>query len=265
MNITVDMEKLGKVWAVAERGATEGERQAAHDRAASLVAGAGYAPELTKWVVAVAAAKAKAGACNTWGGMEVLNMSNPSHVAVFNAQNQLHREKYRLENRDEIAAIISRYGSEDAVFEPSPEEAALRESVGRMYRRKNSKDGSWTEYVDGKRRYDQPTDRARKAILRALPAPTNVFEAISEYERWRALDRERNMVALNEGEVYLTIEAEFRQYVITKMIEKELPSVNISEAIARLKFCEESAGCYECNAAIIRDLESMRASIQAFA
>jgi len=266
MNLTVDAEKLGKIWAVAERGATEGERQAAFERAAAMIAPAGYPPELTKWVVAVVEAeRAATPGHSTFLGARLLSLSDPTHVALSNAQENLRREKYRFENADRIAAVLSRYGSEEAVFALSADEQALRSGVGKLYRRVEFKRGGWTERLDGKDSHQPPTDRAKKAVMRALTAPQNIPEAIAEYERWDRLWDDRNVVSLNEQAEFLSIEADVRRSIIATMIEKELTARSLSDVLARLRFCEESEGLYECTAAVVRDLTQLRERIQQFA
>jgi hypothetical protein len=149
-------------------------------------------------------------------------MNRPEAVAERN-----EREARR---RVEAAAILARYGSEDAVFTDTPMEAALRAACEPLL----GPDQTWeTGYsLDG---WGSCTSRAampasvRDAASQAWPMPETIAAAWIEYEAADRLTHQRYVVE-DYYEPHLFIEA--RQQLLAEILNT-LPAKSLNEMRAR--------------------------------
>ncbi|WP_041249894.1 hypothetical protein [Gluconacetobacter diazotrophicus] len=249
MAAALNIETLAKVWALAERGAG-GEAQAARARAAAMIEPHGYALEDVPDLIAGLAGP-EPGA----GGFTFYNMSNPAHVRAYAAQERAKCRRWMAEHAVEIAEVIVRYGSEEAVFAPTPDERAFDDAI-EPFREKRGGDNADT--FDGE--LFGPTSRVRTALGNAKPWPTTIPDALAELEAWERLQDDRNTADGNRQREYLSQGADFRRWALGDMVNKDLPARNLSDVITRLRFQVDSQGTYDATEAVLADLERLQAA-----
>lgn len=149
-------------------------------------------------------------------------MNRPEFVAERN-----EREARR---RVEAAAIIERYGSEEALFEDTPMEAVLRAACepllgpGETWSTSYSLDG-WGTLATG----DTMPASVRAAMAQGWPLPETVAEAWAEYEAADRLMGERCTVDYTY-EPHLYVQA--RRYVVEEICNT-LPARSLNDLRAR--------------------------------
>lgn len=140
------------------------------------------------------------------------------------------RNEREARRRVEAAAIIERYGSEDALFEDTLLEAALRAACEPLLGVGEDWDGSYS--LDGwgsfGTRRTMPAS-VREAVSRAWPLPATVAEAWTEYEAADRLMGERCTVEYTyEPHTYV----EARRYVVEEICNT-LPARSLNDLRAR--------------------------------
>ncbi|GBQ07421.1 hypothetical protein [Acetobacter cerevisiae] len=116
------LDRLAKIWALAERG-DAGEQAAARNRAEALVKPHGYT------VADVPDLLLTEGYLDdepqpSAGGFTFYDMSNPAHQRVYAKAEEKKRAAWRMANRAKTDEVLARYGSEEAVFAHTAEEKA---------------------------------------------------------------------------------------------------------------------------------------------
>lgn len=175
--MALDMDKLRKVRALMGGGKTAGERAAARARAEAIARRAGLS-------LTVALSKLDAPdrpqPPNIFAGFDDWMEEREPGYKARKAVERAQREATRLARCRDLLAV---YGSEDAVFAPSPVEAALRDALAHLEDPENTLWG-YRDYKAGK-----PTPEMWSAIRGAVHVPETVPEAWEAYQaRERLVD-----------------------------------------------------------------------------
>lgn len=249
----LNLDLLNKIWTLAEQG-TEGEQAAARNRAEALVKPHGYTladvPDLLLTEGYLDDEPEPSA-----GGFTFCDMSNPAHQRAYARAERKRQAAWRMANRAKIDEVLTRYGSEEAVFAHTAEEKAYDAAIKPFH--KKGKAGQCDTW-DGE--HFGPTAKVRAALATVKPWPDTIPDAIAEYEYWEKLHDDRNIADGNNQYNYLSQGADFRYWALGDLINKEIEARNISDVIIRLRFQEASQGTYNDSAAILRDLEWLHAS-----
>lgn len=249
----LNLDLLNKVWALAEQG-TEGERDAARNRAEALVKPHGYTladvPDLLLTEGYLDEEPAPSA-----GGFTFYDMSNPAHQRAYAEAERKKQAAWRMANRAKIDEVLARYGSEEAVFAYTAEEKAYDAAIKPFH--KKGKAGQCDTW-DGE--HFSPSVRVRAALATVKPWPDTIPAAIAEYDYWEKLYDDRNIADSNNQYDYLGQGADFRRWALGDLINKEIEARDLSDVIIRLRFQEASQGVYNDSAIILRDLERLHAA-----
>lgn len=192
----LDIEKFRKVHCLMTGGATEGERAAAKNRCEALARKAGLTLE---------------------DAVSKLDSTSETHDwrDVFRDMSQESRDKDQQRKEARRADALSRYRTVFEVFEPTPQEVALRKAVqpfsdffpakdasGRKYTRTIKLD-KCSSYV----RFRKLSQRAKTAIENAYPMPNTLRAALDEVKAWRELRLDREAFGWVEYELELEVQA----------------------------------------------------------
>lgn len=248
----LNLDLLNKIWTLAEQG-TEGERDAARNRAEALVKPHGCTladvPDLLLTEGYLDDEPEPSA-----GGFTFCDMSNPAHQRAYARAERKRQAAWRMANRAKIDEVLTRYGSEEAVFAHTAEEKAYDAAIKPFH--KKGKAGQCDTW-DGE--HFGPTAKVRAALATVKPWPDTIPDAIAEYEYWEKLHDDRNIADGNNQYNYLSQGADFRYWALGDLIDKEIEARNISDVIIRLRFQEASQGTYNDSDAILRDLERLHA------
>lgn len=223
--MTAGLETFAKVRALHDGTNNPGEKEAARRQMQTLARKAGMTVE--EAVSKLDAPKPKPNP----QAQAAADMFN----SFFNSPEMLaERAEREAKRRVKAAAIIDRFGSEDAVFADTPMEAALRQACepllgpGETWNTIYRLDG-WDGYGVSK----MPAS-VRRAVSETWPLPATVTEAWAEFEATDALDRERSTV-----ESHYTPHgfAEARRYVVEDLLNT-LPARSLADLRARLSWME---------------------------
>jgi len=250
---TLNIDKLQKLWALAERG-SGGEADNARRMAAAMVETQGYVLDDIPGLLADAGLGDGAPQPGA-GGFTFYNMDNPAHAQAYWRQHEARKRKWKRDNAGRIAEVIARYGSEEAVFAPTAEEKALDEAIEPF--RDPKQDGHATSF-DGSTYL--PTPRMVDAMGAAVPWPDTIPAALAEHAVWEALWSDRNTADGNEQGEYLSHGGDFRRSHLAAMVEKLIPAQDLSDVIIRLRFQLDSQGLYDDPQAVLADLERLQAA-----
>ncbi|MCP9319847.1 Lrp/AsnC family transcriptional regulator [Acetobacter persici] len=249
----LNLDRLAKIWALAERG-DAGEQAAARNRAEALVKQHGYTladvPDLL-----LTEGYLDDEPQPSAGGFTFYDMSNPAHQRAYAKAEEKKRAAWRMANRAKMDEVLARYGSEEAVFAPTAEEQAYDAVIKPFH--KKGKAGQCDTW-DGE--HFSPSVRVRAALATVKPWPDTIPAAIAEYDYWEKLYDDRNIADSNNQYDYLGQGADFRRWALGDLINKEIEARDLSDVIIRLRFQEASQGVYNDSAIILRDLERLRAA-----
>lgn len=249
----LNLDRLAKIWALAERG-DAGEQAAARNRAEALVKQHGYTladvPDLL-----LTEGYLDDEPQPSAGGFTFYDMSNPAHQRAYAKAEEKKRAAWRMANRAKMDEVLARYGSEEAVFAPTAEEQAYDAVIKPFH--KKGKAGQCDTW-DGE--HFSPSVRVRAALGTVKPWPDTIPDAIAEYDYWEKLYDDRNIADSNNQYDYLGQGADFRRWALGDLINKEIEARDLSDVIIRLRFQEASQGVYNDSAIILRDLERLHAA-----
>ncbi|MBB2154794.1 hypothetical protein HLH33_00470 [Gluconacetobacter diazotrophicus] len=236
LTMRLDMERLRKIWALAERGIA-GEAIVAKARALFLVSPHGYdlddIPVLLRGGDVEQARKERA------------EMRAEAERRAQNAAREEYRREQRYAARIKADEIERRYDGK--LFEPGPAEGALIEAA-EPYRKSYRRDDYGWSY------------EAIDALRAALPLPTTINEAIAEWRRWNTLHADRRFVcrARKQG-VWISQEpVQRRMQIVADMVTHELAAADFDDLLARVAFMSEVKPGDAGLRAILRDLERVR-------
>ncbi|MDY8111122.1 winged helix-turn-helix domain-containing protein [Fulvimarina sp. 2208YS6-2-32] len=232
----LDIAKFAKVHSLMNGGATDGERSAARARAEAMASKAGMT---LKQAVSSLDAQPKAQPFNFFEGFDDwMEEKEPGWKA------QKAREKAERKSRDDICReeVLARYGSEEALFARTEQEAALDKAIeplatweywtdddGTRHRFPKTMDGKTPKF--GTWYFEDITPAIREAVTNAYPWPSNLDAALKEVKAWERLRRDRALFSGGEWSHYPEVECRFA------LLEKELnegrPATSWSDIQAR--------------------------------
>lgn len=238
----MNADKLSKLLAMASSD-NDGEALAALRKAKSLLTGAGMDfKDVAERVREPASAVVQAGQknatprANPFAGFDdFMETQEPGWKAK---QARARAEKKRRE-AEQRAAVIAKYGSEEAATLPCERERALNKATAHMRRRepKTFANGVFTMSTldgwDGLR--DMPPSLV-EAVTTALPMPATVREARAECEYWDARNREIDAVLGFTGDRQIGLAAQARWDVIRPLYERDMPIASVDDLHVRLDF-----------------------------
>lgn len=218
------LETFAKVRALHDRTDNAGEKAAAASRMEALARRAGMtvAEAISKLDRAAPASPKPPG---------------PSWDDVFNnAFWQQARADADRERAAKWRRVLAEYGSEEAVFAPTPWEIALERACDRFVVRKSTtgwRIGSlwgWDIFSPG-----DPAPEIVQAVSNAYPLPANVQEAWNEHRAWDKLARDREAHSVGSGDPAPWVR------VRTDLIERmanTMPAASLDDIRARLTWME---------------------------
>lgn len=198
----LDTEKFGKVRELMDRGATDGERQAARSRASAMAARAGITLEAAlKQDDSKKAERARASQ-QSWNADSFYRSS--AAQAKHEEAERRRREKEQMDaywekrNRELKARFdnaVREHGPAEPVFVETAAEQRLKAFFEPYQVYKEFSDGGST-YVAGLtgwgREYPKETQaQFRKLLGQAIAFPTDLAGLVSEWEAWEALRKRR--------------------------------------------------------------------------
>ncbi|MGU3496127.1 transposase [Xanthobacteraceae bacterium A53D] len=201
----LDTEKLAKVRALMERGATEGERAAARGKAERIAKAAGLslADALSKLDTRSPAQSIR----NIFEGFDDwMEEREPGHEAREAAK------RAERQARDDIrrAGILEQYGSEAALFARTEQEQALNRAIAplatwRFWRAEDGTEHRYAERLGGVKPkcgfwgFEDVTPAIRDAVMGAYPWPSTLGEALREVQSWGELRLDRGLFVSGDG------------------------------------------------------------------
>lgn len=250
----LDTEKLRKVHALMQGGKTDGERQAARLKAVAIAARAGLT--LTQALSKLDAPQAAAQA-NPFGGFgDWMEEREPGWKAQ-EAARRAERETQRLARCRDLLAV---YGSEDAVFAPTPLEAALRDALAPMH-----EEGSMWDYRGFKA--GQPTSEMWEAMRGAVRVPDTVPEAWAAYQAYEALTDARCAFHPDYsphpwGDAWRAALEHLLDNLHTSTWESITARLNWMDALANREFVRDIEQDKQALAALRADIEAVAAGVR---
>lgn len=182
----LDTDRLRKVAALMESGATEGERAAARSRGEAIAAAAGLT--LDDALAILGDTPAEPGGFLA-GFEDWMEKREPGHKARA-ARERAEREAARMAR---CVDHLRRFGSREAVFAETPDECRLRETLAPLADHRAFMDSEET-YIAGYCGWqgggEQP-EALREALGRALPFPETIGAVRAEIATWDALNDAR--------------------------------------------------------------------------
>lgn len=191
----LDMDKFAKVHRLMSQGATEGERHAARTRAEAMAVRAGMT---LKQAVSKMDSKPKSQAFAAQPSSDWRDIFRgfddwcEDREPGYKARKAKDAEIAAARRKIDIAGILARYGSEDAVFAETEREASLREALASLadYAELHAGGGSYIKGYAGWT-VGEPTARLWEALRGAFPFPTTLAAVWEEYCDWLQLDDDR--------------------------------------------------------------------------
>ncbi|SFJ61600.1 winged helix-turn-helix domain-containing protein [Aerobium aerolatum] len=209
----LDTDKFRKVYALVTGGVTEGERAAAKARAEVMAAKAGMT--LKQAVSSLDKMEPKTAS----GGFADFFKSDP----FFKAQADERARKDAIKREK----VLKRYGSVRAVFEPTPQELALRDAITPIsvlmpYACVSGIQRTYTAVLDGEMAGDfmKGTDRVKAAVWSAIPMPSNLGDALDEIKVWNQIRWDRDLFS-GYGGYQPDAEVEVRTRLIEDFLNTE--------------------------------------------
>lgn len=172
---------------------------------------------------------------------------------------------WRRAHKSQVDEIIKRCGGYGKVFENTPDEQKLVDSVASWYSRVERPEygeGCYSETWDGKAEHESWSERALTALREAIPLPTTINEALAECRKWDSLLAERTMVSRykRKGDVDLEPPVRERNRIVSDLISWGLPANNISDLIFRVQFQIDRGWVgYKDQETVLRDLVRIQA------
>jgi len=218
---TFDAEKFAKVRVMMDRGATEGERAAARDRAEAIAQRAGMTlKQAMSETDRQAKAKPYAGAQSYEDWMEAQEPGWKERTAKA-AKERAEREAKKARQREEV---LKEFGSAAAIFELTEIERALYEAATPFAKRE------WYDgWVEGRFAFTQRLggynvdiwpEKApgfiHDLIRRAWPMPPSLEGMLAEIRMWDGLYRRRSL--LIDGEYSHHQEVRIREWLLEDVL-----------------------------------------------
>lgn len=253
--------RFEKVVALMRGATSEGERAAATSKATALAALSGHSLDEALAVLNYAAPDPLV---SFFAGFDdEMERQQPGWKAQRAAE-QAEKERQRLERR---AALIERYGTEDAVLAPCVLELRMRNALEPWRVPCNPPHERWSKRIEGYEYLlgERVSPEILAAVDQAFPLPKTFAEAKAEWDYWeqRRDDLEDVLGPDGYGDSGLDACAELRRDLLRPLVEHKLPALTIGELLQRqvyfrdLDVIEKS----EILDAIIRDTEALAAQL----
>jgi hypothetical protein len=265
--MAIDTTKLAKMLALVDSPAP-GERAAATSLITSMLAAAGkswldlpaiFGATQATPQQASATAGAPGGASSFRDFADFMEDKEPGYKAEREAER-------RQQARDQAAfraALIARYGSEEAALAPTPMERAVDEAVAPFAKEEMRDYGNGrfqAKTLDGWwRSFDPAPQHVADAVRGALPLPLTVAAAKAEYDSWRERDRELNAIRGDGGDTELSLGCSLREQIVHGMLTHGLRATGARDAIVRWRFIMDSENVPRAEEmeAVLADLEHL--------
>lgn len=196
----LDTEKFRKVYELLQKGATEGEREAAKSAAKRIASKAGMTLEE---------------AIRTTNGADTNTPHyNPFEDFFNQPEYKTAREKREREDELKRTELLKKYGSIDAVFAETQREKLLSKAVEHLKSWKsyiNTVTGEHEPYVsslDGCGHFvsfEKIPPSVLESVTQAYPIPSNLDAVLLEYQEWDELYGHRYL--FSESDHYLWVSA----------------------------------------------------------
>jgi hypothetical protein len=229
----LDTEKFGKVRALMEGGSTDGERKAARAAATKMAQQAGLT--LDQAVSKMDAPKQPAGPtfANVFEGFDDwMEAKEPGYKAKRTSE----REERETARQAKLREVLSRYGTEEAIFAETAQETALRVCLEPL--------ANYATYANAaqlppdQRRYisdygysrGEPSPAFGAAMRTAIPIPDSVSGAWAEYRQWESLADDRYAASPDYSQ---EVHVRARQYLLEHILDT-MPDATMQGFAARL-------------------------------
>lgn len=236
----LDTEKFRKVHALMKGGSTQGERDAARVQAGKIANRAGMTIEQA---MSKLDTPSSIRPVNFFDGFEDWMEEREPGYKARRAAEKDDRETAKERLRNEL---IARYGSEEAVFNHTPEEEALERSVAHL--------AAWSSFIDHlgiKRRcvsnldgvrldypaFEKLTPAVVSAVAAAYRLPADLSEVLAEHHQWNTLRTNRE--AFLDGEWIHNMEVTARISVLEHELDAR-PAATWQDMDARLAWWQEA-------------------------
>ena len=217
---TLDIDKFAKVHRLMKEGATEGERGAAKARAEAMAKRAGLTlKQAASKMDAAPPRSAGPSFTDIFGGFDDwMEDKEPGYKAKKAAERQEREAARQVKLRE----VLSRYGTEDALFAETPQEAALRDALVPLaiygtYANAAELPPDQRRFVSG---YGYSGGEPRPTLLavmrQAIPIPDTVSAAWEEYCQWESLVDDRCAAFPDYGP---TAHVRARQYLLEHLLD----------------------------------------------
>jgi DNA-binding CsgD family transcriptional regulator len=134
------------------------------------------------------------------------------------------------------AAVIEKYGSQDAAVAPSVMEATVDAAMAPFVReemRQFSNGRFPRKTLDGWSSYGDPVPpHVGAAVRAALPLPTTLAEAKAETDAWHERERELGAIYGPDGD-WLSLGCGLRLQIVTALLYHDLRATSLEDAIVR--------------------------------
>lgn len=271
----LDLEKLAKVWSLAQRG-IGGEASNALSIAKDMVERHGFAvgdiPDLLAaseqdpFEEMMRDMNRRAEEARKQAKAEAMRKAEEKRKQQEAKKAARDKETaWRRSHKKQVDEIIKRYGGYDKVFKNTPDEQKLVDAVAPWYSRVERPEygpGHYSEYWDGKGSHEKWTPRSLSALRKAIPLPSTINDALIEYKKWETLLAERTMVARykRKGEVELSDPVRERRWIVSDLVAWELPANSISDLLLRVQFqIDRDWNDHKEQEAVMRDLVRIQA------
>ncbi|WP_413206999.1 DUF2786 domain-containing protein [Rhodospirillum sp. A1_3_36] len=178
----------------------------------------------------------------TWESREAYE----SYKAHQTKMREAERQRYAAAR----AAVLEKYGSEEAAIARNDREQTLHEAALPWLESPNEPTeefdqlaGRWHQRMGGWAPHDfksKPPPECRAAIEAALPLPTTIREAREEAQYWEARNDEICHALECWGDGQLDLPAAYRWELVRRLWETELPIVTMDDLLVRLEYAAEA-------------------------
>ncbi|MFH5926411.1 hypothetical protein [Roseomonas xinghualingensis] len=186
----------------------------------------------------------------------------------YRARMARERAEKRQREKDELADLLRRYGSMEALEADNAMEAAIEAAAGPFKGKVKHQFANGVFEVDGLDGWydslfiDRAPERVKAAIAKAIPMPVTVTEAKAEYDAWDARDRELGLAWGRLDDNQLSLPCRIRQEMVRRLFETGLRSRTMEEVLVRQRHLLDSNSGLGIEEAVLADLEALAASVE---
>lgn len=158
---------------------------------------------------------------------------------------RIARERRAEEGRvcDERAAVIARYGSEDAAIGPTPVERVFVEAAEHLSDPdENGGIDPWSSLAGWAMHWHDLPDALREAVAAACPLPATILDARDEALTWEARRQELAVLVDGPGHPALPTACAARHRMVEDLWRRDIPARTVVELEARLEYWATRGG-----------------------